>query len=85
MPNEKLLTVIFRTADCKINYSVICKNTQLFSKVEELLYEKYPEYKENENYFLANGIKINRFKTLEENKIKFSENIILNQIDDDLE
>ena len=85
LPNEQLLTVIFRTGDSKINYSVICKNTQLFSKVEELFYEKFPEYKENENYFLANGQKINRFKTIEENKIRFSENIILNQIDYDSE
>ena len=35
-----------------------------------MLYDKYPKYLESENYFLVNAIKINKQKTLEQNKIK---------------
>ena len=77
LPNEKLMTVIFNSVNNSINYSIFCKNTHLFTYVEKLLYQKYPEYKENDNIFLTNGQKINRFKTLEENKIKNSGIILL--------
>ena len=70
---EKLMTIIFTSTDQKIHYSFICKNTDKFSRLEALLYEIYPEYKESENYFIANGIKVNRFKNLEENRIKNSD------------
>ena len=35
-----------------------------------MLYEKYPKYKDTENYFIVNGHKINRNRTVDENKIK---------------
>jgi len=35
-----------------------------------MLYDIYPKYKDSENYFLANGIIINKDRTLEENKIR---------------
>ena len=35
-----------------------------------MLYEKYPKYKSSKNYFLVNKTKINRNRTLEENKIR---------------
>ena len=78
---EKLMTVIFQSYDSSINYALICKNTDKFSKIENMLYDKYPEYLENENYFTVNGIKINKSKTMEQNNIKFSDNIILNVYD----
>ena len=40
---EKLMTVIFATMDNKFHYSVICKNTDKFIKIEGLLYEAIPE------------------------------------------
>ena len=46
--------------------------------IENILYDKYPEYIEYENYFLVNGIKINKNKTIEQNNIKYSDIIILN-------
>ena len=62
---------------------MICKNTDLFSRLEIELYkvEEYKEFKQTENYFIVNGKKINRFETLEENGIKNSDIITLNQID----
>ena len=60
-------------------YSIICKNTDTFSKIEKLLYDEYPGYKNLENNFFVNGNKINRYETLEENKIYNSDIITLNQ------
>ena len=79
--NEKLMTIIFISTDSKIHYAMICKNTDKFNKIENILYEQYPEYQESENYFTVNGIRIIKSKTLEENNIKFSDIITLNQYD----
>ena len=70
---ENLMTVIFQSKDSKIHYAFICKNTDRFNKIENMLYDKYPEYIERENYFTVNGIKINKYKTMEQNKIKYSD------------
>ena len=56
--------------DENINYSILCLKSDAFSKIEEELYNKYPEYKNDNNYFKINNQKINKFKSLEENKIK---------------
>ena len=74
---ERLLSIIFNSVDQKIQYSIICKNTDKFNKIESKLYEYYYEYSESENYFTVNGSKINKFKTLEENKIHDNDIIIL--------
>jgi len=79
--NEKLITIIFVSSDQKIHYSLICKNTQKFAFVEQELYDIFPEYKETENFFLLNGEKINRNKTIEENNIKFSDKIMVNKFE----
>ena len=78
---EKLLSVIFVSVDQKIHYSTICKNTDKFSKIENLLYDAYPEYIETENHFFVNGNKVNKYKSLENNKIKNSDIIMLKKIE----
>ena len=82
LKDEKLMSVIFQSQDQKFTCSFLCKNTDKFTKLESLLYEKYPEYLENEgeHYFIVNGGKINRYKSLEENGIHNSDIIILNKI-----
>jgi len=74
---EKLMTIIFMTYDEKLCYSIICKNTERFSIIENKLYNSYSEYSNPENYFIFNGRKINKVKTLEENGIKNNSIIIL--------
>ena len=64
------MCVIFLSTDQKVHYPIICKNKQKFNEVENLLYEKCPEYKDFENFFLVDGNKIIKSKTLEENKIE---------------
>ena len=79
---EKLISVQFISTDQIINnFRAIAKNTDKFSKLEDLLYEKYPNYKDTENYFIVNGNKINRNRTLEENKIKNNDVLTLSTID----
>ena len=60
---------------------MICKNTDLFSRLENELYKEYKSYKETENYFLVNGKRINRYNTLKQNGIKNSDIISLNIIE----
>jgi ribonucleotide reductase alpha subunit len=77
-PGEKILSALFISTDQKITYAIPCKNTTPFVRVEEKLYEEYPEYKETENHFIHNGTVIKRFKTIGENNIKSGKPIILN-------
>ena len=37
-------------------------DSEIFAKVKNLLYQKYPEYKETEQYIIVNEQKVNRFK-----------------------
>ena len=75
---EKIMCVIFVTGNQEVHYPFICKDKQKFNELENLLYEKFPNYKETENFFTVNGNKINKSKTLEENKIKDGDIILLN-------
>ena len=77
---EKLISVIFKSIDQRM-YSVICKNTDKFFIIESKLYEYNKEYSENEINFIANGNKINKYKSLEENNIHNNDIIIINIID----
>jgi len=82
-PGEKILAICFTSCDQKINnFALPCKDSELFVRVEEKLYDEYSEYKEKETYFMAGGSKIKRFKTLKENNIKSGSIIMLNIIDE---
>ena len=77
---EKMLSVIFASPDQKINYSVICKNTDIFNRIENIFYQAYPEYLKSENSFFVDGNQINKYKTLEFNKIKNNDIIVFKNI-----
>ena len=51
------------------HFNLICKKRDLFVRLEERLYENFPQYKEFDIYFLVDGRRIKRFKTLEQNNI----------------
>ena len=78
---EKLMSIIVMSADQEIHLSLLCKNTDKFHKIEDQIYEKYPKYAENENFFTFNGNKINKYKTMDDNNIKNNAVVILNIID----
>ena len=77
LPGEEVIAIMFKSNDQKIDYCLPCKNTTTFVKIEEKLYEEYPEYKETDNYFLVNGNRVKRFKTVKENNIKNGKPVIL--------
>ena len=77
-PGEIIMAVNITTTDQKFYYPIVCKNTDIFAKLEEKLYNEYPEYKEMNTYFNVNGSTIKRFKSMDENKIKNADLIILN-------
>ena len=66
---NEIMCVNFISTDQKIHYAVPCISTDTFAEVEEKLYKEFPEYRETNNNFLANGQPVLRFKTIAENKI----------------
>ena len=72
-----MATVYFTSSDQTINYAVPCLKNTIFAEIEEKLYKEYPEYRESNNYFIANGNQVLRFKTIEDNKIGNGKPVIL--------
>ena len=52
-----------------IYYSVVCKLSWPFSKVEKKLYEEFPHYNKPQTFFTIGTNMIEKNKTLKENKI----------------
>ena len=71
-PGEKVMSINFVSMGNNDigHYSLVCKNTDLFIREEERLYEDFPNFKKYETYFEVNGKRIKRFQTLSENNIK---------------
>ena len=70
--DKNILTVKFETYannDIK-NYRLKCKNTDLFVRLEERLYKDFPYLKNVQPLFFNKDRNIERFKNLDENKIK---------------
>ena len=61
--------VNFISSDQNVHYAIKCMKSNIFAEIEEKLYQIYPQYRETNNNFLANGNQILRFKTIAENKI----------------
>ena len=71
-PGEKVMCINFVSMGNQEigHYGLVCKNTDLFIREEERLYEDFPNFKKYETYFEVNGKRIKRFQTLSENNIK---------------
>ena len=70
--NSQIISVLFIIQDNQniFNYSIACRITDLFTSLEEKLYQDFPKYKNIKKYFMVNNNRISESKTLEENKIK---------------
>ena len=79
--NEDLINLKIISTDQQINYTLKYKKTEKFNKLEDLLYQKYPQYKNKNTIFLVNGIQVNKDKTLEENNIHNNDSIMLNIVE----
>jgi hypothetical protein len=78
---ENIITIKIISFEQSVYFSISCNKNDSFVKIEELFYKNYPKYKESKNYFLCNGNKINRFKTLEENGIRNNDIISINSFE----
>ena len=76
---DKIIAVLFMTQGSQdiFNYTMACKTSDLFVRLEERLYQDFPKYRKYETFFMVNTRRILRFKTLEENKIKNNDIISL--------
>ena len=72
LPGEKIIGVNFVSMGINDigHYNLVCKDSDLFVRLEERLYEDFPQFKEYETYFEVKTKRIKRFKTLKENNIK---------------
>ena len=64
-----MVCVNFISSDQKVHFAAPCIKSNTFAEIEEKLYQQYPEYRETNNNFLANGTNVLRFKTIAENNI----------------
>ena len=71
-PGEKIIAINFVSMGTQDigHYCMVCKNTDMFVRLEEKLYKDYPIFKDYETYFEIKTKRIKRFKTLDENGIK---------------
>jgi len=65
-----------------INYSIPCKITDTFTKLEEKLLQDFPKLKDYEIFFEINAQRILRHKTLKENNIKENSVVSVFIVDD---
>ena len=77
-----MIAVNFIMTDQSVNFPMPCMLSDIFSKLEEKLYLEYPELKNQNIYFIAKGSIINRDLTLEQNKIKNGDQILINYIEE---
>ena len=71
-PGEKIIGVNFVSMGNQVigHYNIVCKNTDIFIRLEEKLYNDFPQFKDYETYFTIKTKRIKRFKTLDENNIQ---------------
>ena len=67
-PND-IVAVNFTSDDQKVHFALVCNKNDIFAVAEEKLYQQYPEYRETNNSFIANGNQVLRFKSVADNKI----------------
>ena len=66
---DELMSINFISTDQNLHFSIPCIKSDIFAHIEEKLYKEYPQYKETNNNFIANGKTILRFKTIAENNL----------------
>ena len=75
--SKKIIAVNFRLLDQSINFPVGGLKTDKFLILEDQLYKEFPQLRNKNVYFIANGIVIHRELTLEQNKINSGNTILI--------
>ena len=52
---NEIVVINFKSTDGNVQYAVACSKKNIFAEIEEKLYQQYPEYRDTNNTFLANG------------------------------
>ena len=85
MPGDNIISIAFISVNQKIqNYNRAYKDTEIISRIEEELYNEYPEFKEKETYLMLNANKMKRFKSLKENNVKNGDVIQVHIYEDEI-
>ena len=79
---DEEISVIIKSSDQTIKYPLICKKSDKFKELEQKIYEKYPNLKNEKHFYLCKGNIIDIEKTIEENKIKDNDIILINITND---
>ena len=77
LKGDKIFTVTFITLNEDIHYSLICKNTDKFHRLEEAFYVKFPEFNNSNTIFLNHNKIIDKSNSLETNNIIDNDIIIV--------
>ncbi len=77
---ERLMTLTIISKDEEIHFTTICHKKDYFSKIKELLFEQYPEYKKDKNIFYLKDKKIGENKSLENNGVKDNDILLLKNL-----
>ena len=75
---NEILSIQFKSIDQKVDISYACKKDDVFVRIEEKLYNEYPEFKDLNTYFTVNGHIVKRFRSMIENDIRNNDKILLN-------
>ena len=78
---DDVMVINFYSEDKNINYGIKCLKTDTFAEVEEKLYQKYPDYRNTNNNFVAKERIVLRFKKIFENGIIDGDKIQLIKIE----
>ena len=74
---KNAITLHFQSCDQTLNYAVTCKIRERFSVIVGEILDREPKFQENDFYCLCNGSKIKEHQTIQENKLKDGDRIII--------
>ena len=77
---ERLMTLTIISKDEEIHFTTTCHKKDYLSKIKELLFEQYPEYKKDKNIFYLKDKKIGENKSLENNGVKDNDILLLKNL-----
>ena len=75
---NEMLTIQIKSIDQTVDKAYTCQKNDIFVRIEEELYNDYPQYKDLNTYFTVNGRIVKRFRSMLENNIRKNDKILLN-------
>ena len=78
---NEIIAINFISLNYNINYPMACSKKDIFAKIENKLYNEFPELKTKKLYFIVSGNIVNKSYTFEQNKIKSGDTILINEME----